>query len=129
MIPFLALVLLACPNAALDSAAPVDSAATDSGSDDTAVDECADAAVVDWDNFGQGFLLMACQGCHASTTPERYGAPDDVTFDTVEQAWDRASDILRVAAGETPTMPPRGGVEDDDRVRLVWWLSCGTPGS
>ena len=70
-----------------------------------------------------------CQGCHASTATERYGAPDTVTFDTVEEAWIWASSILDVATGDSPTMPPAGGVEDDDRTRLRWWLACGERGT
>lgn len=91
--------------------------------------ECVGAPVVDWDNFGQAFLLHACQGCHASTTLDRYGAPEDVNFDTVDEVWAQADEILLMAAGDYPTMPPRGGVEADDRTRLVWWLECGVPGT
>ena len=128
MTTLFALLFAACPANDAESGEPIDTAAVDTSEPDSGLDECADAPVVDWDNFGQGFLLMACQGCHASTTPDRYGAPEDVTFDTVEQAWAQANDILRVATSETPTMPPRGGVEDDDRTRLRWWLECGEPG-
>lgn len=122
------LLLAACLVADPPTRGPADS---DEPLADTAgeLPECVDAPVVDWDNFGQGFLLQSCQGCHASTTADRYGAPEEVTFDTVDQAWAWADDILSVAAGEAPTMPPRGGVEEDDRVRLVWWLACGVSGT
>lgn len=90
---------------------------------------CAEAPIVNWNNFGEAFLIHQCNGCHAATTPERYGAPADVSFDTVEQAWAWAPRILARATGDTPSMPPRGGVSDDDRQRLVWWLSCAEAGT
>ena len=85
--------------------------------------------MVTWDNFGASFILHQCQGCHASTAVDRYGAPDTVTFDTKEEVWAQAAVVLAVAAGPSPTMPPRGGVSDDDRQRLSWWLTCAEPGT
>lgn len=107
------LLALACAGAT-ESAAP---------------DPCAEVPVVTWANFGEAFVTHECQGCHASTATERYGAPEDVSFDTVEQVWAQADLVLLVAAGETPTMPPRGGVEEDDQQRLRWWLECAEPGT
>ncbi len=116
------LLLLACaapdtPGAAPDSLAPSDSA-----------DPCAGAPVVDWNSFGDAFLGHACAGCHAGTTPNRNGAPEEVRFDTVDLAWEWAPRILARATGQAPSMPPRGGVADDDRQKLAWWLGCGVPG-
>jgi hypothetical protein len=107
---------------------------TDLGGDtaDTAGPEpdfCDDAPVLTWNNFGQGFITEACQGCHAGDTPDRYGAPEDVLFDTVAQAWDRADRILARASGDYPSMPPLGGTNADDRLRLEYWLRCADPGS
>lgn len=85
--------------------------------------------VLAYTNFGEGFLRESCQGCHASTTLDRHDAPEDVTFDTVEQVWEQADDILRTATGDDPSMPPQGGVSADDRTRLLWWLQCGVPGT
>lgn len=107
---------------------------SDSGPVDTAdtsanVDPCVDAPHLTWESFGQGFLTAQCQTCHASTAPDRHGAPDEVTFDTVEQAWLFADSILSSSTGGMPSMPPAGGVSEDDRQRLTWWLRCGTPGS
>ena len=45
---------------------------------------CAQPTVT-WDSFGQSFLITHCQGCHASTSPQRYGAPEGISFDTQEQ--------------------------------------------
>lgn len=101
---------------------------TDTG-DDTGDSLCAEAPTVTWNNFGDGFLRQSCQGCHASTSATRYGAPEAVTFDTVEQAWAWSARILARSGTETPTMPPAGGVEPEDRLLLVYWLTCATPGT
>jgi uncharacterized membrane protein len=92
---------------------------------------CEDAETVTWDNFGKGFLTENCQTCHASTAEgyDRNGAPEEVTFDTKDQAWTWASRILIMATGENPLMPPEGGVGDDARLQLFWWLGCGEEGS
>jgi len=98
-----------------------------SPSGDTAADEpaiCVGAPVVTWDNFGAGFVTQYCDACHASTTLDRHDAPDDVTFDTEDEIWSHADRILVRAAGDAPTMPPMGGVPDDDRTLLEIWLTC-----
>lgn len=86
---------------------------------------CADAPVTTYDNFGAGFLTQSCATCHASTTLDRNGAPPGVVFDTEEDVWAQADRILAVTAGDAPTMPPQGGVTEDDRYRLEVWLTCG----
>ncbi|MDP2312602.1 MAG: hypothetical protein Q8P41_06820 [Pseudomonadota bacterium] len=136
------LVLLACaPDLGVPPApegveaevtAPVPSVAGPAAEGPAAEGPCGGVPVLTWDTFGQGFLIENCQGCHASGAPERYGAPDDVTFDTVEDAWRWSGRILeRVGAGSVDevTMPPMGGVSADDRTRLRWWLACGAGGT
>lgn len=86
---------------------------------------CATAPVTTWDNFGAGFVAQSCDTCHSATTLDRHGAPPDVTFDTEEEVWEWSDRILERTTGETPTMPPQGGVSDDDRYRLEVWLTCG----
>jgi len=139
---FLLLLALACaPDGVPDTGgggAVTDGGAASTGGDsggdggasgDTGADACADAQTVTWASWGQGFLLEACQGCHASTSTNRYDAPEDVVFDTVDDAWNHAARILARAAADPPTMPPMGGTTEDDRTRLQWWLLCGTPGT
>ncbi len=109
--------LAACaqdPAPADDSAAPADATPT----------WCDTATEVAWADFGEGFLLTHCQGCHASTAPDRHGAPEGAVFDTEEDALDRAEAILRTVL-EEQSMPPAGGVTEDERVLLETWLSCG----
>ncbi len=90
---------------------------------------CIDAPGVYWEDFGEGFLTGSCQSCHATTAPDRNGAPEEVIFDTVEDAWEWRDSILDRATGESPTMPPLGGVTEDARMKLTWWLLCGEEGS
>ncbi len=97
--------------------------------EDTGVDFCEDAPVVTWNNFGQGFITEACQGCHASNTPDRYGAPETVVFDTVEVTWQQADRVLARATGDYPTMPPLGGTLQSDVQKLEYWLRCAEPGN
>jgi len=85
---------------------------------------CGQAPVLTWDNFGRGFVIENCQACHASTAPERQGAPEGVVFDTEEDAW-RWSERILVRAARDADMPPQGGVDADDRRRLELWLGCG----
>jgi hypothetical protein len=108
MIAALLVGVLACGGAALDTADP-----------------CAEAPVVTWETFGEGFLRENCQGCHASSVVDRAGAPVDVTFDDEPQALAWRERILARAAVTAPTMPPQGGTTDDDRWRLRTWLTCG----
>lgn len=94
-------------------------------------DPCADVPLVNWDNFGQGFIIEACQGCHASTAQDRHGAPQAVHFDTVDDVWLWRPQVLDRAApvDGDPTMPPAGGTDPDDRTRLRWWLDCADYGT
>ena len=112
---FLLLIpLLACSN----------QGAEDSGSPGV----CDTAPPVNYINFGEGFLMENCQGCHASTAPNRYGATEGVIFDTVEDAWIWRDRILARALDETNPMPPAGGVSVDNLDRLQWWLDCAEEG-
>lgn len=107
----------------------VDSGPDDSGGLDTASSFCDSGPTMTWANFGEGFLIENCNGCHAATAVNRFGAPEYVTFDTVDEVWVWASVILDVATGDAPTMPPTGGVVDDDRLRLEYWLRCAETGT
>ena len=111
-----------------------------SGEGDTAADEgassgsgglapCSEQPTVTYDTFGRGFLATYCDGCHGSEVAgdTRQGAPPEVVFDSREGAEMFADRILARAApedGSEPTMPPVGGVTDEDRDRVTVWLTC-----
>lgn len=129
------LLVLACARGIAEKGDPADTGAgspgdTDSapvgetGGPDPADPTCDEAPVVTWDNFGRGFLVENCQACHASTAPDRHGAPIEVVFDTEGDARAWKDRILARAAGEAPTMPPMGGTSADDRYLLGVWLTC-----
>lgn len=84
---------------------------------------CADAPNATWETFGHGFLLTHCQGCHASTSANRYGAPEGVHFDNEDEAraW---RERLIVVILDTQSMPPAGGLSDEDRLLVESWLYC-----
>ncbi len=101
----------------------------DDGGDDTAAEWCEEQPTVVYNNFGKSFMTSYCQGCHASAAVDRYGAPESVTFDTVDEVWAWQERILARSTGDAPSMPPSGGVQDDDRYLLLVWLSCADPGT
>ncbi|MFT6145500.1 MAG: cytochrome c5 [Myxococcota bacterium] len=85
---------------------------------------CDDAPPTTWDNFGAGFVTENCQSCHASTSIDRNGAPETVTFDSEDDLWANSPDVLDVTTGDLPRMPPQGGVSDSERERLEVLLQC-----
>ena len=102
---------------------------SDTGEEGDTVLDCDEAPLVDWVNFGEGFFVQNCNGCHHSATPDRYGAPEDVIFDTADDVWAQKGMVLGTAGGESPTMPPNGGSTVTQREKLQIWLQCGDVGS
>lgn len=88
--------------------------------------ECDGAYEVDWDSWGEGFMLTQCQTCHASSASNRYGAPEANVFDTVEDVCSQRERI-QVRVLDEETMPPAGGLTEDDKVLLQTWLDCVLP--
>ena len=97
--------------------------------DATALSErpCPDDSELTYENFGEGFMLSWCNGCHSSVMPEgeRQDAPLASNFDDLDavRAW--SDRIWFRSADHNITMPPVGGPEDDERARLGEWLACG----
>jgi len=91
--------------------------------------DCEEAPLVTWANFGQGFFIQSCFGCHFSEVPDRYGAPEEVVFDGLDDVWSQRSMVLFTAGGDAPTMPPNGGTTLLEREMLEIWLTCAPPGS
>lgn len=97
-----------------------------SDKDDSAAPDplCEGDTALTYDTFGEGFFTQYCQGCHASTTAERYGAPADVTFDTAQDIARHRAAIRRTVLGASADMPPGGGVSELDLEKLAIWLDC-----
>ena len=96
----------------------------DSGAASVSVpDWCADSVSATYENFGEGFLLTHCQGCHASTAPNRFGAPEAVTFDSTVEVEEWREAIYRVVLTDE-TMPPAGGITEDEQTLTEIWLEC-----
>ncbi len=83
-----------------------------------------DLPVLSWESFGQGFFEAYCQGCHSSNVSDRRGAPPGITFDSEDAALASSAAITSSTLSEAPTMPPGGGVPDDERALLTAYLRC-----
>lgn len=84
---------------------------------------CDEEPVVTWDNWAESMIITHCQGCHASASPNRYGAPLNIHFDHKEAAYDLA-DRIYIRTLEHEDMPPAGGILEDDLYLLDVWLRC-----
>ena len=85
---------------------------------------CDDVTPSTWASFGQDFVQENCQACHSGTSSNRYNAPPAVNFDFEDEVRERADRVLtRVEEG---SMPPQGGISEDDKQRLADWLTCGS---
>lgn len=74
-----------------------------------------------WAGWGQPFFSTWCQPCHAADTPQRYGAPAGVTFDSEAEARAQAA-AIRASVLDQERMPVGGGLSEGDRARLAAWL-------
>ena len=83
-----------------------------------------------YENWAQSFFTRNCIGCHHSNLSGdfRFGAPDLINFDTLDQIRDYQFDIRDAATGDDPIMPPTGVLWWWDRVSLLEWLDAGLPG-
>ena len=80
-----------------------------------------------WQSFGNGFFATYCQGCHASGTADRHGAPESVVFDSEADVLARVDAMTRTTLAEAPTMPPGGGIPEEQRELLAAYLKCASP--
>ncbi len=84
---------------------------------------CAAEVDVTWQNWGKGFFLTYCSGCHAETALDRHGAPDAVVLDTLSEVRDWADRIDQRTLIDQD-MPPGGGVLTQDQELLAVFLAC-----
>ncbi len=88
-------------------------------------DPCAEVPYdLNWANFGDGFFANYCRACHSSGAPDRFGAPDGINFDTLEEVRAQSSLIAFVVI-EEQSMPEGGGVYEQDLEFLGYFLECG----
>ena len=96
----------------------------------------ADNAVVDpceelpWNfaNTGEPFVLNWCTSCHHSEIldDERLPGTAGVNFDTYDDVFARLERV-EARALISRTMPPAGGVAEEDIARFQEWVDCGAP--
>ena len=86
-----------------------------------------DTSWLDYNNFGEPFMLNWCRGCHSAAVPlaMRQKAPRDANFDTLEQVQMWSERMAMRATGTMPNMPPAGGPSAEERSLLAEWLACG----
>lgn len=79
-----------------------------------------------YQSWTEGFLIGKCQSCHHSESSNRHGAPEPVHFDSYQDTlqW---KERIEATILEERSMPPNGGITDDERILLQQWLDCGTP--
>ena len=76
-----------------------------------------------WAGFGEGFFAGRCASCHAASAPERFGAPETVTFDSEDDVLRQIDAVQRVILDDA-SMPPGGGLHVDELDRLAVYLDC-----
>ena len=81
---------------------------------------CEEPSYQEWT---EGFLMGKCQSCHAVHSPNRYGAPENVFFDSEEASIYWLSSIERTVLN-AETMPPSGGVTEEEKELLRRWIEC-----
>ncbi len=122
----LLLLLLACDkggDGAVADEAEVD--ATAEATDATPNGSAEEAAYpLSWEGTARPILLTYCAACHAAASPQRFGAPEGVSFDTEAEARTWAARI-RARTIDIGDMPVGGGVFANDRFLLEAWLDCG----
>jgi uncharacterized membrane protein len=88
-------------------------------SKDTTESECS---TVSYANVGEAFMVQYCLGCHAAYSSNRQGAPVDVTLDSLEDIRLHIDQVRHEI--ESQTMPPSGGVEEEQLALILDWLDC-----
>lgn len=99
----------------------------DTEDDSATADECtAEYAEygLTWDNWGQSFFAAYCDSCHAAESPNRFGAPEGISFDSAAEVETWASSIETTVLVDE-SMPLGGGVGEEERYLLTAYLRCG----
>lgn len=87
-------------------------------------DPCADAH--GWAGYGDVFLRDWCRSCHSAAAPNRFGAPEGIDFDTLEDLHRWLGPVEDTVIGDE-SMPVGGGVDPAVRAEFGAWIACGAP--
>ena len=117
------LLLVACGGEGEDAPASPKPGGEDSalGSGDCVTD--TGGGYPTWAGFGEAFFAGRCASCHAASAPERFGAPESVTFDSEEEVLLQLGAVRRVILYDA-SMPPGGGLHEDELARVELYLDC-----
>lgn len=90
--------------------------------------DSAECSVEDlrWANYGDIFFRDWCRSCHSANSPNRFGAPEEVNFDTLQEVRDDAA-AIDASVMDSRSMPWGGGITDAEREKLSAYLACGAP--
>ena len=84
---------------------------------------CHNAEEVEWSYWAQGFFSTYCNGCHSSNSVNRFGAPEQINFDSESEVLSQA-DAIYSSVVLRQTMPKGGGIEERHLESLTAYLHC-----
>jgi uncharacterized membrane protein len=87
------------------------------------IDDTADPCLnYHYNNFGRAFVQQYCSSCHAQSAAHRQGAPIDIHMQSSDNISEYQQQIF--TAIENSSMPPQGGVDENNRSAALAWLQC-----
>ncbi len=90
---------------------------------------CFVGSNLNYENFGHSFVIEYCLACHSEnlTGAHRFGAPDDLNFDTAIaiKAW--RSRILDMFVVKDPHQRLGRVPSASEKEMVKEWLDCGAP--
>lgn len=86
---------------------------------------CLRSPPLTYDNFGDGMIGRQCRPCHSALVREaqRGNAPLGIDFDNEQDVLDWA-DRIQERTVDLKTMPPAGGMLEEERKLFGEWLRC-----
>lgn len=84
---------------------------------------CQTRSAYQWEYFGEPFFMTYCLSCHSVASPERFGAPEGINFDSYDDVAAQSA-LIRDSVLIRQSMPKGGGVSEDDRMALKIFLDC-----
>ena len=75
-----------------------------------------------YENWAEGFFLSKCLPCHGEAVQEVFGAPN-IQLASYSDVY-HLRDTIRRFVLEEQSMPPGGGLFEDEKLMLEQWLDC-----